>query len=148
MAPAEAKTSGKEQTLSDVVDMPTFEQILEMDEPGDNEFSMSIVFGFFDQAEETFATMDKQLLEGNLKELSDLGHFLKGSSATLGLVKVRDGCEHIQRYGKQENTDGSPLPDEEKCLYLIGQTLAQVKKDFEDASTVLRKYYDEKSNEA
>lgn len=32
-----------------------------MDEPGDNEFSSSIVFGFFDQAEETFASMDTAL---------------------------------------------------------------------------------------
>ncbi len=45
--------------LGDAVDMPTFSQILEMDEPGDREFSSSIVFGFFDQVEETFASMDK-----------------------------------------------------------------------------------------
>lgn len=32
-----------------------------MDEPGDNEFSSSIVFGFFDQAEETFESMDLAL---------------------------------------------------------------------------------------
>jgi osomolarity two-component system phosphorelay intermediate protein YPD1 len=32
-----------------------------MDEPGDNEFSTSIVFGFFEQAEETFESMDTAL---------------------------------------------------------------------------------------
>lgn len=46
-------------SLGDAVDMPTFTQILEMDEPGDRDFSSSIVFGFFDQVEETFASMDK-----------------------------------------------------------------------------------------
>jgi len=34
-----------------------------------------------------------------LKTLSELGHFLKGSSATLGLTKVKDSCEKIQHYG-------------------------------------------------
>jgi len=41
--------------------MSTFNQILEMDEPGDQDFSSSIVFGFFDQAQETFESMDKAL---------------------------------------------------------------------------------------
>lgn len=48
-----------EINLGDSIDMPTFNQILEMDEPGDREFSSSIVFGFFDQVDETFASMDK-----------------------------------------------------------------------------------------
>ena len=42
--------------------MMTFEQILEMDDSEDDrEFSKSIVFGFFEQAEETFANMDAAL---------------------------------------------------------------------------------------
>jgi len=32
----------------------------------------------------------------DLQELSSLGHFLKGSSATLGLTKVKDMCEEMQ----------------------------------------------------
>ena len=39
--------------------MAIFEQILDMDEePGDREFSQGIVFDFFNQAEETFKSMD------------------------------------------------------------------------------------------
>jgi osomolarity two-component system, phosphorelay intermediate protein YPD1 len=52
---------GKKHELSDVLDMNTFEQILEMDEPDDNEFSSSIVLGFLEQAEETFTSMDQAL---------------------------------------------------------------------------------------
>ena len=47
--------------LGDAVDMNTFNQILEMDEPGDHEFSSSIVFGFFEQAQETFESMNTAL---------------------------------------------------------------------------------------
>lgn len=48
--------------LGDSIDVATFEQILEMDDDEDeHEFSKSIVFGFFDQAEQTFKDMDDAL---------------------------------------------------------------------------------------
>jgi osomolarity two-component system phosphorelay intermediate protein YPD1 len=44
------------------IDSATFEQILEMDDDEDDrEFSRSIVFGFFDQAEQTFTEMEEAL---------------------------------------------------------------------------------------
>jgi len=45
----------------DIIDMATFEQICEMDDDGSDEFSRAIVFGFLDQAEETFDKMDKSM---------------------------------------------------------------------------------------
>ena len=46
----------------DQIDQSLFEQILEMDEDeSDREFSRSIVFGFFEQAETTFEQMDDAL---------------------------------------------------------------------------------------
>lgn len=49
--------------LGDSIDAMTFEQILEMDDDEDErEFSRSIVFGFFEQAEQTFKKMDDALL--------------------------------------------------------------------------------------
>lgn len=48
--------------LGDAIDIVTFSQILEMDDSEDDrEFSKSIVFGFFEQAEETFEKMDTAL---------------------------------------------------------------------------------------
>lgn len=48
--------------MGDSIDVLTFEQILEMDDDEDErEFSRSIVFGFFTQAEETFVKMDEAL---------------------------------------------------------------------------------------
>lgn len=76
-----------------------------------------------------------------MKTLSELGHFLKGSSATLGLVKVRDGCEKIQRYGKNENLDGSSEPDSELCLKRITEALVTVKADYQDVEGKLKAYY-------
>ena len=45
----------------DRIDAATFEQILEMDDDEDRDFSRSIVFDFFSQAESTFEKMDSCL---------------------------------------------------------------------------------------
>lgn len=77
-----------------------------------------------------------------MEKLSSLGHFLKGSSATLGLNKVRDDCEKIQRYGKKEDVDGTPVDDEKKCLDVISLTLESLKEEYSEAETVLKRFYD------
>ncbi|KAK8087014.1 hpt domain-containing protein [Apiospora phragmitis] len=128
--------------LGDAIDIVTFSQILEMDDSEDDrEFSQSIVFGFFEQAEETFEKMDEALEGKNLDELSKLGHFLKGSSATLGLTKVKDSCEKIQRYGKKENEDGTPETDEELCLSRVTETMKSLRTEYSEAETTLRKFF-------
>lgn len=74
-----------------------------------------------------------------------MGHFLKGSSATLGLTKVKDGCEKIQNYGShRDETGAQPLPDDDVCLERIRQTLAQVKKDYAVVNKALEDYYGER----
>ena len=56
------ETNGNLPDLGDAIDTVTFGQILEMDESEDDrDFSSSIVFGFFEQAEETFTKMDEAL---------------------------------------------------------------------------------------
>src|SRR4051812_21254528 len=68
--------------------------------------------------------------EEDLATLSSLGHFLKGSSATLGLTKVKDSCEKIQHYGQKKDEAGTTdEPDEKKCLDRIKETLAAVKDE-------------------
>ncbi|PWY87698.1 histidine-phosphotransfer domain, HPT domain-containing protein [Aspergillus heteromorphus CBS 117.55] len=130
--------------MSESIDQTTFEQILEMDDEGDNEFSKGIVIGFFDQAETTFEKMEKCLKEEDLAELSSLGHYLKGSSATLGLTKVKDACEKIQHFGAGKDETGSTdEPDKKTSLSRIEKTLKQVKEDYKEVEAFLRKYYGE-----
>lgn len=73
--------------------------------------------------------------------LSKEGHYLKGSSATLGMHHVSSTCEKIQRYGKKENLDGSPEPDEELCLKRIEEVLPIVKEQCEAVKERLEKFY-------
>lgn len=78
-----------------------FQQLVGMDE-GDpsHEFSVGILRDFFVQAEECIPKFRKLLEEQNLDELAKLGHFLKGSSASVGSNQIRDLMEPIQYYTK------------------------------------------------
>lgn len=129
----------------DQIDPATFEQILEMDEDEDErEFSKSIVYDFFGQAESTFKKMDSELKkndEKSLKDLSELGHFLKGSSATLGLTKVKDSCEKIQHYGQLKDDSGTKDIEEEEARKKLAEIIKQAKVEFADVRDVLKNYY-------
>jgi osomolarity two-component system phosphorelay intermediate protein YPD1 len=130
--------------FGDNVDITTFSQILEMDESEEErEFSKPLVFDFFKQAKETFNKMDRALKERNLGELSSLGHFLKGSSATLGFNKVRDSCQIIQQYGHKLTVEGVPEPDEDVCITRITNALETVKIEIAELEKLMKKYFNE-----
>lgn len=82
--------------------------------------------------------------KGDLAQLSAEGHFLKGSSATLGLNKVKDSCEKIQHFGQHKDETGTvDEPDDAKCLSRIQKTLDAVKIEYAEVEKVLRRFYHE-----
>lgn len=80
----------------------------------------------------------------DLATLSSLGHFLKGSSATLGLTKVKDSCAKIQHYGQMKNEAGTEdEPDKKVCLDRTKITLEEVKQEYAEVEVILRKFFRE-----
>lgn len=126
------------------IDPETFEQILEMDDDEEErEFSRSIVYDFFSQAEQTFQKMDQNLEKRDLAQLSSLGHFLKGSSATLGMTRVKDSCEKIQHFGAHKSADGSKdVEDDDECLDNLKKIIKQAKQEFAEVEKRLRQFYE------
>ncbi|KAF2730496.1 hpt domain-containing protein [Polyplosphaeria fusca] len=132
---------------ADRIDDATFEQILEMDDDEEErDFSKSIVYDFFTQAESTFGKMDSNLQAKDLKTLSELGHFLKGSSATLGLTKVKDECEKIQHYGQKKDATGTKDLSSDDALSSLQTAIDQAKKEFKDVEKVLKRFYHDDSS--
>jgi HPt (histidine-containing phosphotransfer) domain-containing protein len=79
----------------------------------------------------------------DLEKLSTLGHFLKGSSAALGVWKVQASCEKIQHYGLlRDEEEGVNLTDE-AALGKIRPLLGQVKVEYRAAEKWLRQWYEE-----
>ncbi|KAH9480539.1 Multistep phosphorelay regulator 1 [Psilocybe cubensis] len=125
----------------DVVHMETFEQILELDEDDTHDFSQPMVWEYFEQAEKTFNDMNEAHENKDLPALSRLGHYLKGSSAALGLARVQNSCEKIQHYGQLRdevaNRDLTPAEALEKTSKL----LRRVRKEYNEAQDWLKKFY-------
>ncbi|KAJ5368721.1 Multistep phosphorelay regulator 1 [Penicillium cataractarum] len=147
MAPADKKDAKaappKLSDVKDLIDESTFEQILEMDDDDDCDFSKGIVYGFFDQAKSTFINIKTALDKKDLNGLSQLGHFLKGSSATLGLIHVRDGCEKIQHFGNGLDESGSSKVSEDVALKNTEKTLKEVEVEYAKVEKFLRRFYGE-----
>lgn len=127
------------------IDWPTFEQILDMDDSKtEREFSRTIVFEFFSQAEETFKKMDESIAKENLLQLSQLGHFLKGSSATLGFTTIQNLCEHIQHLGarldEEGNTPTEPVSDK-TYVTKIQIKLETMRKDYDQVKKFMGRFY-------
>lgn len=124
------------------IDPQTFGQILEMDDDMERGFSRTIVYEFFKQAETTFDQMEDKIKIQDLPSLSSLGHFLKGSSATLGLIKLKEACEKIQNLGAGKDATGlSVVVDKAQSLAEIDKTLKIMKSDFDQVTVFLRQFY-------
>ncbi|GBC08196.1 hypothetical protein RclHR1_07960012 [Rhizophagus clarus] len=131
---------------SDLIDHETFDQLLEMDDDDEHDFSKSIVWNYFEQAETTFGSMDKALEDKDLEELSKLGHFLKGSSAAIGLTKVKASCEKMQHFGNKKDETGTNDITENDALKKISSLLEKVKDEYKEAETYLKNFYNEREN--
>jgi len=119
-----------------MLEMETFQQILDLDDDDERSFSRNIVHGFFEQAEQTFNEMDMYIQKKDLPKLSSLGHFLKGSSATLGLIKLKDSCERIQNLGTTREGKA-----EEQILKDMEATLVTMKHDYKQVKMTLGTLY-------
>ncbi|KAF7346087.1 Histidine-phosphotransfer domain, HPT domain-containing protein [Mycena sanguinolenta] len=121
--------------------MGTFSQILELDDDETHDFSKDMVLAFFGQALTTFDKMDGALTAKNLPELGSLGHFLKGSSAALGIHKVQAACEKMQHYGDLRDEQAHEDLTPEDALERIAKLIAEVKAEYKEAEGWLRKWY-------
>ncbi|KAM5381710.1 hypothetical protein ACJZ2D_002930 [Fusarium nematophilum] len=127
--------------LGDSLDLSVFTEILEMDDSSDREFSASIIWNFFDQAEGTFSDMDSALNEADLSKLSSLGFFLKGISATLGLAKIREECEKIQKYAQRRDDDGNLGLDYDVSLDRLREAISHVQEECARVKAAMTEYY-------
>ncbi|KIM81400.1 hypothetical protein PILCRDRAFT_821486 [Piloderma croceum F 1598] len=121
--------------------METFQQILELDDDEVHEYSRELAGAYFAQARTIFADMRKAFANKDLKELSSLGHFLKGSSAALGVAKVSSSCQKIEHYGKLWDEKANKDLTKEDALTRIGALLGTVGQECTIAEDWLKEWY-------
>ncbi|KAJ1649254.1 Phosphorelay intermediate protein [Dispira simplex] len=131
-----------ELDANNIINMDTFEQLLEMDDGDTFEFIKSLVDTFHDQAISTFADMDTKLKVKDLEALSRLGHFLKGSSASVGLLKVPITCGHIQNYGQLKDEKGEQNLTPDQALTLVTDAMYQLKREYAEADRFFKEFFE------
>ncbi|KAG1834215.1 histidine-phosphotransfer domain, HPT domain-containing protein [Suillus fuscotomentosus] len=138
ITPAKEKSDLKEvekkenkPSKQDIIDMEVFDQIVELDD-GDSSFVSAMVTEYLGQVDSTFNKMDKAMETKDLIEISQLGHFLKGSSAALGVKQVSLTCEKIQNIAKGTPTD--------KTIEEVTSLLKRVKEEYGAAKIWLLEY--------
>ncbi|KAL7009099.1 Phosphorelay intermediate protein [Cystobasidiomycetes sp. EMM_F5] len=124
--------------------METFEQLLEIDDDDSREFSKGLAQQYVEQAVATFAEMEDALSKQDLDKLSKLGHFLKGSSASIGLIAVSKSCAEMQNFGNCLDEAGSSRISSEKALENCTGLIVKLKKEQDAAKTWLEDFYKEK----
>lgn len=128
---------------TDIINWSIFNELVTMDEdePG---FSKSLIQTFIEQAQDIFKDIDSKLEpeEPDLAALSSLGHYLKGSAASLGLVKIQEQCERIQNYGLKKDFDG--LLNDRSWKDAIKEALEKAREEFVNARTFFSEHFNEK----
>lgn len=135
------KTIGAEPS-GEVIDMEVFGQLLEIDDDDTHEFSKTLAFDYISQADTTFGEIDEALIARDLDTLSRKGHFLKGSSAALGLQRVQRSCELMQHFGNRRDDKGEgPELSEDAALKKCTSLLVRLRREQQEAKEWLMAYY-------
>lgn len=152
---AEVKTAAKNDTSDpnlqdpetlDLINWTIFLELLMMDEDEEN-FSKSLIETFFEQFDQKYDENVKLLAQPDagldlvLKEISDNGHYLKGSAAALGLVWIQAECERIQNYGNKSNFDDMVVGDD--WVEGVRDALGKAKAECDKAKVLFGNYYGE-----
>jgi len=151
VSPADKKPDNAPQALDSsksnlltTIDMDTFYQILDLDDDDEtHDFSRGMAWAYFSQVDTTFQEMDDAFSSKDLGRLSALGHFLKGSSAALGVAKVQASCELLQHYGQLRDQETGKAISHEVALTKIGPLLTRVKAEYGVAERWLKNWYAE-----
>ncbi|GAA5865625.1 hypothetical protein JCM8547_007666 [Rhodosporidiobolus lusitaniae] len=131
-----------EPSSGPVVDMEVFGQLLEIDDDDEHEFSKTLAFDYIGQAETTFVEIDEALAARDLDALSRKGHYLKGSSAALGLQRVQHSCESLQHCGARKSPRGEgPDVSEDEALARCAKLMVRLRKEQAEAKEWIEGFY-------
>lgn len=87
-----------------LIDDEIFNQLLDIEEDDSKDFTRGLVQDFFQQVDESIVEFKELLDDCKVIEAGKLGHYLKGSSAMIGVTKVKDVCEDIQMWQQKVGT--------------------------------------------
>lgn len=94
---------------------------------GDEEFLFDLIEIFMEDFEPKVAELKSAIKDQNFTSIQEIGHYLKGSSANLSLMQIREVSYQIEIAGKEQN-----LEQAKENLELLGKEYAYFKEYFAD----------------
>src|SRR5277367_2106863 len=142
---------------NDFLDATTFEQLLDMDDDIDREFSRGVVESYFRQVRGSFAPFEEGMYvlsaffpylirysdKRDFKILSSLSNFLKGSSAVVSLLKLTSACDKMENYSNKMDETGAHPVMENYALEEIAKILIAIRLDVQTAEAWCKLFYRE-----
>ncbi|KJE90971.1 hypothetical protein, variant [Capsaspora owczarzaki ATCC 30864] len=122
-----------DETTSPIIDYESFNAVKECDD--DPSFLESIVNDYIEQLESKKVELFDLHQKGELQQFSQVAHFLKSSSATLGVARLRYLFGKLQIFA-QEGAQKDPAKVNELVLKvdpLVDEAVAKLKSEVDEA---------------
>lgn len=127
-----------------IISADLFDNVLMLDvQRNDHNDSYGVIKTFLQQVDETIVEFDQLFNQKKMEDLSRRGHFLKGSSATLGIKKIRLDCEKIQHYASYKDLDGTRALTSPEAESMLETVLSELKDHWAEARRHLQYLYAE-----
>jgi HPt (histidine-containing phosphotransfer) domain-containing protein len=90
------------------LDLSIMEQLLGLDEGASGLLEEMLVL-YREDTPDRLKAMDRALAAGDMKELADVAHAIKGAASTMGAPKVRTVAAELEAAGRAGHFDREPL---------------------------------------
>lgn len=100
-------------------------QLLQLQDESNPTFVSEVVTLFFEDTEELLAKLGVAIAQPTVdfKKIDDHVHQLKGSSSSIGALRVKNACVAFRNYCEQQSSDGCS-----RCLQQVQQEFYGVKE--------------------
>lgn len=91
--------------MDQVLDMEVVEELLALTGDGDPELLLDLIHMFLEDAPTKLEAMTEGLAKGDLEQVAQAAHSLKGSAGNLGIRMVQHDCDELQNAGHANDMD-------------------------------------------
>ena len=113
---------------SPVIDLETIETLKSLNPDDNGEFLREIIQIFLEDTPARIAELDLTTTTGDAPKFIRAAHSIKGSSANMGALALRDVAEKLEHYAKTNGVAGS------------GSLLADLKSAYAEAEVAIKQF--------
>ena len=91
--------------MDQVLDMEVVDELVALTGDGDPELLLDLIHMFLEDAPSKLEAMTEGVAKGDLEQVAQAAHSLKGSAGNLGIRMVQHDCDELQNAGHNNEVD-------------------------------------------